>query len=68
MAAACPHCPKNLHVLTCGSAPGLKEHWGDGFHFLRAYALSIYKEGDRAEGRAIVRAFMEDDEKERAGR
>ena len=37
----------------------LKEHWKDEFHFLQAYQLSIYDEGDRAEGRAIVRAFMQ---------
>ncbi len=39
----------------------LKDNWGDEFHFLRAYALSIYKEEDRDEGRRIVRGFMEDD-------
>ncbi|KAK4609065.1 hypothetical protein CLAFUW4_14251 [Fulvia fulva] len=39
----------------------LKQHWTDEFHFLRAYGLSIYKEEHRAEGRLMVRAFIEQD-------
>ena len=39
----------------------LKENWKDEFHFLRAYQLSIYKEEDRREGRAIQGAMMEAD-------
>lgn len=39
----------------------LKEHWGDEFRFLRAYGYSIYKEDEREEGRALMRAFMEED-------
>ncbi|KAF2500364.1 hypothetical protein BU16DRAFT_523161 [Lophium mytilinum] len=39
----------------------LKTHFGNEFKFLRMYALSIYKEEDREEGREIVRAFMEND-------
>lgn len=37
----------------------LKKHYGNEFHFLRAYALSIYKEEDREEGREILRGMME---------
>ena len=44
----------------------LKENWGGEYRFLRAYELSIYKEEDREEGRAIVRAFIEADKSEDA--
>lgn len=47
---------------TAGEKAWLKRHWGDEFHCLRAYELSIYKEEDRAEGRSIVRALMEADD------
>lgn len=43
---------------TAAEKQWLKDAWVDEFHFLRAYGLSIYKEEDREEGRAIVRAFM----------
>jgi hypothetical protein len=36
----------------------LKVHYGGEFKFLRAYELSIHKDEDREEGRAIMRAFM----------
>jgi hypothetical protein len=36
----------------------LKVHYGDEFHFLQAYGLSIYKDEDREEGRVIMRGFM----------
>lgn len=36
----------------------LKKNWGDEYHFLRAYGLSIYKDEDREEGRRIVRGLM----------
>ncbi|RSL87027.1 hypothetical protein CEP51_002490 [Fusarium floridanum] len=36
----------------------LKEHWGNEFKFLAAYELSIYKDEDREEGRAIMRTMM----------
>ena len=39
----------------------LKKHWGGEFQFLRAYGLSIYDEEQRAEGRRLVRAFMQDE-------
>ncbi len=42
----------------------LKKHWKGEFHFLRAYQLSIYEEEDRAEGRAILHAMMEDEEED----
>lgn len=35
----------------------LKDNWGNEFHFLRAYGLSK----DRAAGRKLVRAFMQDE-------
>jgi hypothetical protein len=41
----------------------LKEHYRGEFHFLRSHGLSIYKEDDRAEGRAILRALMDHDGK-----
>jgi hypothetical protein len=45
----------------------LKRAFGNEFKFLREYGLSIYKDADREEGRAIVRALivqeaLEDDE------
>ena len=40
----------------------LKQHYGNEFHFLRAYWLSIYKEKDREEGRSILRALMQCDQ------
>ena len=36
----------------------LKQHWGDEFHFLRAYGLNIHREEDREEGRSIARAMI----------
>lgn len=39
----------------------LKDHWDGEFKFLRAYGLSIYKEEDREEGRAIARAMIKGD-------
>ncbi|KAL8662020.1 MAG: hypothetical protein Q9202_005074 [Teloschistes flavicans] len=36
----------------------LKNQYGSEFHFLRAHALSIYKDEDREEGRSILRALM----------
>ncbi|KAK0611623.1 hypothetical protein B0T14DRAFT_571498 [Immersiella caudata] len=35
-----------------------KEHWGSEHDFLEAYGLDIFKEEDRAVGRAIVRTLM----------
>ena len=50
-----------------GSAPltklektWLKDNFGDEFHFLRAYRLSIYEEEGREEGRRILRALMDE--------
>ncbi|KPI35654.1 uncharacterized protein AB675_4748 [Cyphellophora attinorum] len=40
----------------------LKKGWRDEFHFLQLYQLSIYDEDDREEGRAILRAFKEQDD------
>jgi hypothetical protein len=39
----------------------LKDNFGDEFHFLRDHELKIYKEEDRSEGRAILRAFQKYD-------
>ena len=39
----------------------LKKNFGGEFRFLRMYALSIYDEDEREEGRAIARGFMEHD-------
>lgn len=36
----------------------LKHNFKDEYHFLRQYGLSIYKDTDREEGRAIVRSFI----------
>lgn len=45
----------------------LKKNHQDEFHFLRMYCLSIYEEEERAEGRRIVRAFMEDEKEDSYG-
>jgi len=39
----------------------LKEHWRSEYHFLLEHSLNIYKEEDRAEGRTILRAYMDED-------
>ncbi len=39
----------------------LKKNHLDEFHFLRMYGYSIYDEEQRAEGRLLVRAFMDDE-------
>ena len=36
----------------------LKIHYGNEWHFLRAYGLSIYDDEEREEGRGMVRGFM----------
>lgn len=36
----------------------LKVHYGNEYHLLQAYGLSIFKDEDREEGRAMVRQFM----------
>ncbi|KAK3690204.1 hypothetical protein B0T22DRAFT_190028 [Podospora appendiculata] len=40
----------------------LKKHYGGDFKFLQVYGLSIYKDEDCEEGRAIARALMRGDE------
>ncbi|KAF2997779.1 hypothetical protein E8E14_002463 [Neopestalotiopsis sp. 37M] len=42
----------------------LKKHWGNEHKFLQAYGLSIYKEDEREEGRALVRDLVQPDENE----
>ncbi|KAH7151668.1 hypothetical protein B0J13DRAFT_522014 [Dactylonectria estremocensis] len=50
--------------LTPGEVEWLKKHYGSEFKFLQSHGLSIYKDEDREEGRAILRAivFNDDDE------
>ena len=48
-------------LLTQIEKAWLKKHWGNEFHFLRSYCLSIYREEDREEGRRILRAIMSGD-------
>jgi hypothetical protein len=43
---------------TAAEKAWLKQHWDGEFKFLASYALIIYNEDDRAEGRLIVRAMM----------
>ena len=47
---------------TAAEKAWLKKWWGDEFHFLRAYQLSIHSEEDREEGRAIARTFIRNDQ------
>lgn len=46
---------------TAGEKTWVKENYGGEFKFLLGHGLKIYNEEDREEGRAIARAFMEDD-------
>ncbi|KAI5781104.1 hypothetical protein DFH27DRAFT_488371 [Peziza echinospora] len=46
---------------TEGEKTWLKTHFRDEYHFLQMYGLSIYKEEDREEGRAMLRAFVADE-------
>lgn len=48
--------------LTWEEKAWMRTHFGSEFKFLLLYGLSIYKEEDRAEGRAILRALMSHDE------
>ena len=42
----------------------MKKNYGGEFKFLRCQGLSIYKEEDRDEGKAILQALMSDDDPE----
>jgi hypothetical protein len=57
---------KGTASYTAAKKQWLKDEWRDEFHFLRAYRLSIYKDEDREEGRAIVRAFIREDDEDQA--
>lgn len=46
---------------TAAEKQWLNDNFGGEFHFLLAYGLSIHKEDDREEGRAIARAMMAQD-------
>jgi hypothetical protein len=50
--------------LTDDEQAWLKEHFETEFQFLMAHSLNIYKEEDRQEGRAILRAVMTGQEDE----
>lgn len=50
--------------LTQQEKKWLKDNHGDEFHFLREHGLSIYKDEDRDEGRAILRAMMQEESSE----
>lgn len=39
----------------------LKAHYGNEYHFLQTFGLSIFKDDDREEGRDIVRQFMKEE-------
>ena len=39
----------------------LKENWKDEFHFLASHGLSIYKDEDRQEGKAILKGLMDEE-------
>ncbi|KAM4066450.1 hypothetical protein HRG_000549 [Hirsutella rhossiliensis] len=48
--------------LTAEEKQWFKESgYGNEFKFLAAHQLSIYKEGDRQEGRALTRGYMKMD-------
>jgi hypothetical protein len=57
---------KRAAPYTAAEKQWLKDEWRDEYHFLRAYRLSIYKDEDREEGRAIVRAYIREDDEDRA--
>jgi len=42
----------------------LRENYRSEFQFLRDFGLSIYKDEDREEGRAILRSMMQSEEEE----
>ncbi|KAL9622659.1 MAG: hypothetical protein Q9160_002969 [Pyrenula sp. 1 TL-2023] len=50
------------HRYTKSEKQWLKIHYGDEFHLLRDFGLSIYKDEDREEGRTILRKIMADEE------
>lgn len=54
--------PSQGDAYTADEKQWLKTHWKNEFLFLRAYGLSIYKEEDREDGRALVRSFMAEEE------
>ncbi|KAF7552747.1 hypothetical protein G7046_g7313 [Stylonectria norvegica] len=47
--------------LTAAEKEFLKMHYVDEYKFLQVYGLSIYKDEDRAEGRAMLRGFIRDE-------
>lgn len=39
----------------------MKDHFGDEFHFLQNYGMSIYKDEDREDGITLLRTLMQHD-------
>ena len=54
--------PPSAEKFTAAEKKWLKDNYGGEFRFLRDHGLSIYEEDDRAEGQAIMRAMMLQDE------
>jgi hypothetical protein len=55
---------RNVAPYTAEEKQWLKKHYGDEYHFLMSFGWKIHDEQDRAEGRAVLRAFMEKEEEE----
>lgn len=53
--------PTTLPPLTEEQRRWLKEHYDSEWNFLQTYGLKLTKEDQRAEGRAILKALMEED-------
>jgi hypothetical protein len=53
---------QNTASYTAEETAFLKKTYGSEYHFLMQHGLQIYKEEDREEGRAILRAVMREDE------
>ncbi|KAK4692052.1 hypothetical protein P7C71_g5077, partial [Lecanoromycetidae sp. Uapishka_2] len=50
-----------IEEYTADEKRWLQVNWGGEFKFLLCYGLSIHDEDERAEGRTLVRSFMQDD-------
>lgn len=53
---------ESTRSFTSAERAWVKKHFGNEFKFLQTYGLSIYKDEDREEGRAIVRTLMSNDD------
>lgn len=45
----------------------VKKNYGSEFHLLASYGLSIYKDGDREEGKAIMQGLVKCDSSNSGG-